>query len=81
MAAETVEFTVRAADRAELNRLVDVFGGGDRSEFLREAMRFMAARERTERLQRAQTRIHAQVGGPRTSEQVTADVRRVVKGK
>lgn len=41
----------------------------------------LAPLERGERLRRIQSRIHARIGGPITSEQVTADVRRVVKGK
>ncbi|MBB2923190.1 hypothetical protein [Cellulomonas cellasea] len=81
MADEIIAFAVQPEDRAELDRLVAIVGGGDRSEFLREAVRVMAIRERAERLGRLQAGIHAQVGGPKTSEQVTEDVRHVVKGK
>lgn len=81
MAAETIGFAVQPEDKPELERLVNIYGHGNRSEFLREAMRVMAARDRAERLQGLQQRMHAAAGGPRSSEQVTADVRRVVKGK
>ena len=43
--AEIVEFDIEPEDRAELDRLVEIYGGGDPSAFLREAMRFMASRE------------------------------------
>ena len=81
MAAEIIEFAIQPEDKAELDRLVSIIAGGDRSKFLREAVRVMAARERAERLQQVQAAIHAQTGGPKTSGQVTTDVRHVVKGK
>ncbi|WP_125129993.1 hypothetical protein [Microbacterium sp. 10M-3C3] len=78
-AAEFVEFEIGYDDVAELDRLASIHGG-DRSAFLSEAIRVMGARERAVRLQMLQERIHAAIGGPRASEQVTADVRQVLKG-
>lgn len=49
MATEIVQFVVEGEDRAELDRLVDHFGEGDRAAFLREVIRVMADRERAER--------------------------------
>lgn len=45
MPTEIVEIDIEPEDKAELDRLVEIYGGGDPSEFLREAMRFMAALE------------------------------------
>lgn len=50
MAAETIGFAVQPEDKPELERLVNKYGKGNRSEFLREAMRTMSARDRAERL-------------------------------
>jgi len=41
MAAETVGFAIAAEDRGQLNDLVSYYGNGNRSEFLRIAMRRM----------------------------------------
>lgn len=50
MAAETIGFAIQPEDKPELERLVQIYGNGNRSEFLREAIRTMAARDRAERL-------------------------------
>lgn len=47
MVAEIVEFGVEPEDRAELDRLVEAYGG-DRDEFLRETIRVMSALARAE---------------------------------
>ena len=77
--ARTVGFAVAEEDRALLERLVDRFGHGNRSEFLRAAMRVMAAEERAERLREIQSRIQAKIGHPYTPEEATELVRRVLK--
>jgi len=46
----TVGFSVAAKDQARLERLVDAFGQGNRSAFLRVAMDRMEAAIRAERL-------------------------------
>ncbi|MBF9335094.1 hypothetical protein G3N30_02255 [Microbacterium lacticum] len=63
MASEIVEFVVDSADVIELDRLAALYTGGDRDALVREAIRVMAARDRAERLQRLQARIHASTGG------------------
>lgn len=61
MADEIIEFALDANDVTELDRLALLYTDGDRDALLREAIRIMAARERAERLQRLQARIHAAV--------------------
>jgi Arc/MetJ-type ribon-helix-helix transcriptional regulator len=62
MAVETVGFAIADDDRPLLDRLVERHGHGNRSEFLRVAMKIMAAGERAGRLYAMQDRVHAQVG-------------------
>ena len=80
MTATTVGFAVDDADRPQLDRLVEYFAGGNRSEFLRQAMAVMAVQERADRLRAIQAAGRAQVGRVLTAEEVTAMVRQVVKG-
>lgn len=53
-------------DVAELDRLAAIYADGDRDAFLRDAIRFMASRERAERLQRIQARAHDTIHPPST---------------
>ena len=80
MAAETVGFAVQEEDRSELDRLVAHFGGGNRSKFLREAIRVMAIEERAERLRRIQAEAHAETGRVWSVDEVNALTRAIVKG-
>lgn len=48
--ASTVGFAVDESDRARLDHLSEVFGGGNRSAFLRKAMDVMERYELTQRL-------------------------------
>ncbi|MGH3883796.1 MAG: hypothetical protein ACRDRC_10390 [Pseudonocardiaceae bacterium] len=79
MAARTVGFAVADEDRALLDRLVERYGRGNRSEFLRAAMKVMAAGERADRLRRVQKRVHAQTGRLYSADEVNDLVRRVLK--
>lgn len=79
MAVKTVGFAVADDDRPLLDRLVERYGHGNRSEFLRAAMNVMAAEERAERLRALQDRIHAQVGRIYAPDQVNELVRGVLK--
>lgn len=49
-----ITFAISPGDRERLDRLVERFGHGNRSEFLRAAMHQMEVTERAERLQRLQ---------------------------
>lgn len=81
MAVKTVGFAVADDDRPLLDRLVERYGHGNRSEFLRTAMKVMAAEERAERLRGLQERIHAQVGQVYSPAQVNELVRGVLKSR
>ena len=50
MATKTVGFAVAAEDEKRLARLTEKFGHGNRSAFLREAMRQMEVVDRADRL-------------------------------
>ena len=79
VAAQTVGFAVADNDRALLDRLVERYGHGNRSEFLRVAMRVMAAEERAERLRDIQARTHAQTGRVYTADEVHDLIATVLK--
>jgi hypothetical protein len=51
MASITVGFSISKGDEARLRRLVERFGHGNRSAFLRAAMHHMEVLERAERLE------------------------------
>ena len=50
MASITIGFSIPKEDEARLQRLVDRFGQGNRSAFLRAAMKHMEVLERADRL-------------------------------
>ncbi|MCA1844348.1 MAG: ribbon-helix-helix domain-containing protein [Actinobacteria bacterium] len=50
MGTKTIGFAVADEDEARLERLTQKFGGGNRSAFLREAMRQMEVVDRAQRL-------------------------------
>lgn len=54
MSSKTIGFAVAEEDLERLGRLTEKFGNGNRSAFLREAMRHMETLERAERLTRLQ---------------------------
>lgn len=70
MTGEAVEFVLESDDVLEFDRLAGIYTGGDRNALLQEAIRIMATRERVERLQRLQARIHTSTGRPSLSEEV-----------
>ncbi len=80
MASRTIGFAVDDADRARLDRLTRRFGNGNRSAFLREAMRQMEVVERAQRLAALQAygseRAAATGLGP---QDAAAVVRRVLR--
>ena len=54
MATKTIGFAVAEEDEARLDRLTKRFGNGNRSAFLREAMRQMEVIDRAQRLEALQ---------------------------
>ena len=63
MGAKSVGFAVTDEDMPLLDELVEEFGGGNRSEFLREAMRVMRHEMRAKRLRALQAETKAALGG------------------
>ncbi len=82
VATKTIGFAVEEKDMARLDRLTNRFAGGNRSAFLREAMRQMEVVERAERLAKLQAsgaELAAESGVGH--EQAVEVVRRVLKGR
>jgi Arc/MetJ-type ribon-helix-helix transcriptional regulator len=76
--ATTVGFAVAERDRPRLDRLVARLADGNRSEFLRQAIRVMSVQERAGRLQSIQARTHASIGRVLTADEVNDLVRRIL---
>ncbi|MDX2025141.1 ribbon-helix-helix domain-containing protein [Microcella sp.] len=74
MTAKTVGFAIGDDERALLDELVEHYGGGNRSEFLRVAIRRLARDRRAERLQALQQEAHEQLGRVVTPDEVRAAV-------
>jgi hypothetical protein len=80
MTATTVGFAIADEDRAELKELVDYFGHGNRSEFLRVAMKRLRRDKMAENLQRIQAQMREDMGGRVVSpEEVTEMVKSVLR--
>ena len=82
MSTKTVGFAIEDGDRARLERLVERYGGGNRSAFLRVALDYLEAADRAERLRKLQS-----YGAGRAAEHdlalehVQKVVRRVLAGR
>lgn len=63
MRAKTVGFAIADSDRELLDRLVDHFGAGNRSEFLRVAMRRLEHERLAERFVETKKLINKELGG------------------
>lgn len=75
MAARTVGFAITDEDRPQLDALVEHFGHGNRSEFLRVAMRRMRHEMWAEKMRGIQARGRAETGGRVVSrEEVSARI-------
>ena len=64
MTAKTVGFAISDEDREQLDALVDHFGQGNRSEFLRVAIRRLHRDMVSERMQQLQSRAREELAGP-----------------
>lgn len=80
MASKTIGFAVAEEDEARLDRLTRKFGGGNRSAFLREAIRQMEVVDRAGRLAALQVygADKADAAGL-SAEDAVSVVRRVLK--
>jgi Arc/MetJ-type ribon-helix-helix transcriptional regulator len=80
MATKTVGFAIAEEDEARLLRLTERFGGGNRSAFLREAMRQMEVVDRASRLASLQAYGAERSAAAQLSpDDAVAVVRRVLK--
>jgi len=74
-----VGFAIADEDRPHLDALVEHFGGGNRSEFLRVAMRRMRHEMWAEKMRDIQARGRAEMGGRVVSrEEVNARIAAVL---
>jgi metal-responsive CopG/Arc/MetJ family transcriptional regulator len=79
MAAKTVGIAVADELRPALDEVVEHYGHGNRSEFLRLAVRDYQARLRLERMHALREQASAERGGRRyTSDEVLALIRQTV---
>ncbi len=76
MPTKTVGFAIEESDSARLERLVQKYGGGNRSAFLRVAIDHLEAVDRAERLRKLQS-----YGAARSAEKdlTLDDVHKVVR--
>jgi hypothetical protein len=58
MASQTIGFAISDEDRERLDRLVDYFGAGNRSAYLRATLKVMESLRRAERLREMQAANH-----------------------
>lgn|GEM_PF-728250 len=58
MVSQTIGFAVADEDRARLDRLVEHFGAGNRSAYLRATLKVMESLRRAERLRELQAANH-----------------------
>lgn len=81
MRAKTVGFAISDSDRSRLEALVDHYGQGNRSEFLRVAMKRLEHDMLANRLIELQKSVRAELGGRVFSEdEVLELVRKSAKG-
>lgn len=80
MRAKTVGFAIADEDQAKLQTLVDYFGHGNRSEFLRAAMERMTYDMWAEKMRGLQDQAREELGGRVVSrEEVTALVKKTLR--
>ena len=78
--AKTVGFAIADEDREQLDALVEHFGNGNRSEFLRVAIRRLHRDMLSERMQQLQARAREELAGRTVSrEEVTALVKQTLR--
>ena len=66
MASQTIGFAVADTDRERLDRMVEYFGGGNRSAYLRATLKVMESLRRAERLREPAGRESSQAGRERS---------------
>ena len=82
MSTSTVGFAVADEDRERLDRLVEYFGGGNRSAYLRATLTVMESLARAERLRELQARNAERAAAAGQSyESLLGEVRRAYKNR
>jgi hypothetical protein len=80
VSTSTVGFAVSDEDQERLARLVEHFGGGNRSAYLRATLPVMESLARAERLRELQARnAERAAGAGQDYESLLADIRRAYK--
>jgi hypothetical protein len=81
MSTSTVGFAVADEDQERLARLVEHFGGGNRSAYLRATLPVMESLARAERLRELQARnAERAAAAGQDYESLLAEIRQVYKG-
>jgi hypothetical protein len=81
MTTSTVGFAVEDGDRERLSRLVEHFGAGNRSAYLRATLPVMESLARAERLRELQARnAERAAAAGQDYESLLADIRAAYKG-
>jgi len=81
MTAKTVGFAISDEDRPELEKLVEHFGRGNRSEFLRVAIRRLSRDLRAETLQELQRQAHRELGRVVSADEVNELVKKTLRAR
>jgi hypothetical protein len=82
MATMTIGFAVAEEDRAELDELVDYFGNGNRSAYLRATLKIMMAVKLAEELRELQAYGQGKLAAQDLDlDDISAITRRVLKGR
>jgi Arc/MetJ-type ribon-helix-helix transcriptional regulator len=81
MASQTIGFAISDEDRERLDRLVEHFGGGNRSAYLRATLKVMESLRRAERLRELQAANHRRLAEQGISPEALPElVRQAYKG-
>lgn len=82
MGAKTIGFAVADEDREQLDELVDYFGNGNRSAYLRETLKIMSSVKLAEEWRQLQAYGQSRLDDLGVSiDDVSALVRRELKGR
>ena len=76
--SRSVAFAVAEEDIPVLEALVEQFGGGNRSEFLRQAMKRMRHEAWAAKMRDLQAKVHAEIGQPLTRAEIDASISAVL---
>ena len=81
MGAKTVGFAIADEDRKALDELVEFYGGGNRSEFLRVAIKKLRRERWEQRFMEIQTAFKKELNGKVFSEQEILEMCKAARRK